>query len=297
MYRVQYPSQSEFHTVHGLVQHLRRWPAPGRPKVLLLHGWMDCSATFQFVADALAGTWDVYAPDWRGHGLSAHQGGGHYDRNQMLADLAAWVDVISPKEPLRLLGHSMGGMLAAHYAALAPERVCSLILAEAFGIADQSTHDPLAHARRFLHAMAHPGVWHDLGTVARVADRFARRHPLMGGPRALFAAEALTHTVSGSLQYRADIRHKIPRAEPYRLHEACAVWRQIACPLLWVAGGLLPHNGYLNGLADTLAQRHAALGSPPQLHLPQSGHMLHWEVPEALAEAAAAFWTAPADWV
>ena len=31
---------------------------------------MDVSASFQFVADALRGDWDVYAPDWRGFGLT-----------------------------------------------------------------------------------------------------------------------------------------------------------------------------------------------------------------------------------
>ena len=295
MYQADFPSQSTFHPIYGLNLHLRRWPAPGRPKVLLLHGWMDCSATFQFVADALAGAWDVYASDWRGHGLSAHQSGGHYDRNQMLADLAAWADLISPDAPLHLFGHSMGGMLAAHYAALLPQRVKSLILAEAFGIADQSEHDPIDSARRFLHAMAHPAAWHDLGDIDTVAVRFAKRHPQMGMDRARFVAAALTHTLSGSLIYRADIRHNIPRAEPYRLADACTVWQHIRSPLLWVAGGMLPHNHYLNSIADTLPQRHAAFGTPPQVHIPQSGHMLHWEAPVELAEAAAAFWTAQTD--
>lgn len=295
MYPSRLQSQSSFHHVHGLLQHLRHWSAPQRPKVLLLHGWMDCSATLQFVVDAWDGAWDVYAPDWRGHGLSAHQPGGYYDRNQMLADLAVWVDMISPHEPLHLLGHSMGGMLAAHYAALRPQRVRSLVLAEAFGIADQSARNPLASTRRFLRAVAHPGAWHDLGDIDAVAERFAQRHPLMGADKAWFAAAALTHTVAGSLYYRADIKHKIPRAEPYRLAEAGVVWQGIRSPLLWVEGGLLPHNTYLQGIADTLAQRHILLGAPPRVCVPQSGHMLHWEVPGELAAAATAFWTALSD--
>ena len=38
--------------------------------MVLLHGWMDVSASFQFLVDALRGDWDVYAPDWRGYGLT-----------------------------------------------------------------------------------------------------------------------------------------------------------------------------------------------------------------------------------
>jgi hypothetical protein len=65
-------SESLFLAIRGLRYHVRRWPAPsarpGAPKMFLLHGWMDVSASFQFVVDALRGPWDVYAPDWRGYG-------------------------------------------------------------------------------------------------------------------------------------------------------------------------------------------------------------------------------------
>ncbi|TMI38202.1 MAG: alpha/beta hydrolase, partial [Betaproteobacteria bacterium] len=62
-------SESLFLDIRGLRYHVRRWPGTGAPKMLLLHGWMDVSASFQFVVDALRGDWDIYAPDWRGYGL------------------------------------------------------------------------------------------------------------------------------------------------------------------------------------------------------------------------------------
>jgi pimeloyl-ACP methyl ester carboxylesterase len=47
------PSRSRFLPVRGLRYHLREWGEPGAPLLVLLHGWMDVSASFQFVVDAL----------------------------------------------------------------------------------------------------------------------------------------------------------------------------------------------------------------------------------------------------
>ena len=60
--------------VRGLRYHCRCWGDAQAPKLFLLHGWMDVSASFQFLVDALRGDWQVIAPDWRGYGLS-HWGG------------------------------------------------------------------------------------------------------------------------------------------------------------------------------------------------------------------------------
>ena len=64
------PSESLYFDVRGLRYHIRRWPGDAARRMVLLHGWMDVSASFQFLVDALEGDWDVYAPDWRGYGLT-----------------------------------------------------------------------------------------------------------------------------------------------------------------------------------------------------------------------------------
>ena len=46
-------SESEFHQIRGLRYHVRRWRSAGAPKMVLLHGWMDVSASFQFLVDSL----------------------------------------------------------------------------------------------------------------------------------------------------------------------------------------------------------------------------------------------------
>ena len=125
---------------------------------------------------------------------------------------------------------------------------------------------------------------------AAVAAKLRQRNPFLDETQAQFVAAALTRqTASGSLIYKADIKHKIPQPMPYRLSVAYALWQHIRAPLLWVEGGLLPHNRYLQHIAATLDERHAALGRPPKTTIVQSGHMLHWEAPQAVAAALAVF--------
>ena len=68
------PSESHFLDIRGLRYHVRHWRGKADRKIILLHGWMDVSASFQFLVDAMSAHWDVYAPDWRGYGLSEWSG-------------------------------------------------------------------------------------------------------------------------------------------------------------------------------------------------------------------------------
>ena len=54
-----------------------RSPRPARPPLVMLHGWMDVAASFQFVVDALAEDRHVLALDWRGFGAHRHAGRRH----------------------------------------------------------------------------------------------------------------------------------------------------------------------------------------------------------------------------
>ena len=45
-------------------------PAPGKVPLVMVHGWMDVAASYQFMVDAFAQDHYVIAPDWRGYGLT-----------------------------------------------------------------------------------------------------------------------------------------------------------------------------------------------------------------------------------
>ena len=129
------PSDSEFLEIRGLRYHVRRWPRDGAPRMFLLHGWMDVSASFQFVVDALPREWDVYAPDWRGYGLTQWGGSDCYWFADYIADLDRLLEILQPDAPVNLVGHSLGGNVAAMYAGIRPQRVAKLVNLEGFGLA------------------------------------------------------------------------------------------------------------------------------------------------------------------
>ncbi len=110
-------------TADGLALHRRRWPAaaPARGTVLLVHGLGEHAGRYDAVAAALnqAG-WQVEAYDQRGHGLSGGAHGVIPAADSLLADLALAIDTLRREAapgPLVLLGHSMGGAVAARFVA------------------------------------------------------------------------------------------------------------------------------------------------------------------------------------
>ncbi|MBI4193780.1 MAG: alpha/beta hydrolase, partial [Betaproteobacteria bacterium] len=62
-------SRSHYHDIRNVRYHVRTWGEPHQPALFLLHGWMDVSASFQFLVDCFREDWYVIAPDWRGFGL------------------------------------------------------------------------------------------------------------------------------------------------------------------------------------------------------------------------------------
>ena len=128
------PSRSEFINVRGNRTHIRHWGREGAPKIFMVHGWMDVSASFQFVVDALQGDWHVIAPDWRGFGLTERPRVDTYWFVDYLGDLDAILRHYQPDSPVNLLGHSMGGNVVGLYAGARPERIRRLVNLEGFGM-------------------------------------------------------------------------------------------------------------------------------------------------------------------
>lgn len=105
----------------------RTWGPDGAPPLVLLHALGEESSDWGRVAQVLAPSWQVHAPDLRGHGASDRTG--PYTIEQLAADLAAVLDVLE-LEHVALGGHSIGAPPAYLYAARHPERVTHLILEE-----------------------------------------------------------------------------------------------------------------------------------------------------------------------
>lgn len=276
-------SESHFASVRGLRYHVRRWRSDGAPKMVLLHGWMDVSASFQFLVDALRGDWDVYAPDWRGYGLTAWGGTDCYWFPDYLADLDFLIGEIDAA-PIDLVGHSLGGNVAALYAGARPGRIRKLVNLEGFGMPPTRPEDaPRRYARWLDELRERPGL-KPYRDFAELAARLRKGNTRLSAARADFLARHWgRETEDGSVVLRGDPAHKIVNPVLYRVEEAQACWRQVRAPVLWVEAAESDTATRMKLPAGELAARRASFPNLRYEVLPDAGHMLHHDQPEALA--------------
>jgi len=229
-------SQSHIHTIHNLRYHVRTWGDARAPKMFLLHGWMDVSASFQFLVDCFQRDWYVVAPDWRGFGLSAWAADGYWFPDYY-ADLDALLEIYQPDAPAYLVAHSMGGNVAATYAGMRPERVAKLISLEGFGSSRTQPGDAPARYARWLKELRDPPLFKTYASFEEVAARLQKNNPRLTDDKAKFLAQHWAkETAPGVVSLHSDPKHKTVNPVLNRMEEILACWRHITASVLWVAG-------------------------------------------------------------
>ncbi|MDH6180217.1 pimeloyl-ACP methyl ester carboxylesterase [Microbacteriaceae bacterium SG_E_30_P1] len=98
------------------------------PVVVLLHGIASSASTFRRVIPQLEGRYRCISLELLGFGGSPAPAGATYTIEEHVASIAATIRSLSLREPFILVGHSLGSLLAARYAAQNPARVSRLVL-------------------------------------------------------------------------------------------------------------------------------------------------------------------------
>jgi pimeloyl-ACP methyl ester carboxylesterase len=98
------------------------------PPVVLLHGIASSSVTFQFLVPLIATSHRVIAIDLLGFGRSPAPGSATFTLDEHVTAVARTIVGLRLKEPFVLVGHSMGSIIAARYAARNPRRLRKLVL-------------------------------------------------------------------------------------------------------------------------------------------------------------------------
>ncbi|HYY60563.1 MAG TPA: alpha/beta hydrolase [Burkholderiales bacterium] len=277
-------AESRYFDIRGLRYHVRHWPASGAPKLVLLHGWMDVSASFQFLVDAFAERWDVYAPDWRGYGLTDWGKSDCYWFPDYIADLDFLLRACAAGESVHLIGHSLGGNVACMYAGIRPEGVAKLVNLEGFGLAATKPEDaPRRYARWLAELHERPG-FRPYASYAELAKRLREGNPRLTAERAEFLARHWgREDANGSVVLRGDPAHKIVNPVLYRYEEVRACWQRVKAPVLWVDGAETAALKRLGLDAVQYAERRAQFANLRYATIAQAGHMLHHDQPEAVA--------------
>jgi pimeloyl-ACP methyl ester carboxylesterase len=292
------PATSQFVDVRGMRHHVLTWGDAAAAPLIVLHGWMDVGASFQFLVDALAGNWYVIAPDLRGFGKSQWQPHGYWFWDYV-ADLDVLVERYSPNAPVRLVGHSLGGNVVMHYAGSRPSRVRAVVSLDGFGIPFETPHVAPRKMARWLEALHEPIGFKPYANFGGVADRLQKTNPRLARDKAEFLARQWAESLpDGRVQLTSDPRHKLPFPTVYRMEELFAVWGAITAPVLWVAAAQSDIPRWLDahpegeGATDGLEGVRRRLARVPGATLQvidDAGHMLHHDQPEAVARAIEPF--------
>jgi pimeloyl-ACP methyl ester carboxylesterase len=245
------------------------WPSPGRPRALLLHSLAAHGHWWDWVAPLLRERFDVLALDFRGHGGSEHAADGRYGFDDYVSDLVAALTALGGEPPL-VIGHSMGGYIAARLAAHAPTRVAGVVITD---ILTAWPDDFAQFARRQADRPAP-----EFASPQAAGERFKLAPPDSRTP-----AERVRHLGETGVVARpaGDCTYAFDRR--VFLHPPVDPWpflAQIAAPALVVHG---EHSPIMN--AESARRVAAAIPRGQPLTLAGSHHHLVVEDPEPFARA------------
>jgi pimeloyl-ACP methyl ester carboxylesterase len=241
------------------------------PPLLLIPGLASDAASWGQVPARLAGENQVILMDNRGAGRTRAQGPVRI--GELAGDALALMEHLG-HERYRVLGHSMGGAVALHLAALAPGRVRRLVLAASFLVPSARNRVLFQDWAEALETASEPAAWYrNLFAWIFSASFFE-------------SPEGLAQAIQGALDHPF-----APTPAQFRAQvEALA-----ACQAPPGLGALATPTLVLAGADDILvppaASRELAAALPGARfrELPGAAHALHLEQPEAFAAAVREF--------
>ena len=308
MYQAQRIPKSEFVPIRNLTYHTRVWgePNPDLAPMVLVHGWMDVAASYQFLVDAFSEDFargrQIIAPDWRGYGLTSGYGLNAADPQDnywfadYLADLDFLVDHYAPGQKIDLVGHSLGGNVVMHYAGVRPERIRRLVNLEGFGMPVMPPADAPKRLSKWMDELKgfYKGemALRPYASADGVAQRLMKTNPRLardeaGRGRAIWLAHHWAmENAQGTWDILGDPAHKITGALLTRVEEVLALYAANTAPTLFVEAQDNSIDAWHRG-KFSLAEFHQRLNTVPNLQrvkMDDCGHMLHHDQPEQLAK-------------
>ncbi len=285
-------------TVNGYRFHAQAFGDAALPVLIVLHGGPGADYRYLLGLQALSDQRRVVFYDQRGTGLSPRVPAASISVGQYLDDLDAIAQQLSPGQPVELLGHSWGAMLASAYTGRHPDRVRRLVLAEP-GFLDPETMPQAMGGGgwpgwRVITGMA--GAWLSQWTVDTGDDPYARRDHLVGRMLPLFQVEgtcdqrvpAVESWRAGSPAFDATIgRLQSDPAFASQLDFRRGV-ETFEGPVLFLTGTCSARIGEPQQRRHMRHFRHARL-----VNLPDAGHYLFNDQPEAAMDEVRRFLSAP----
>ena len=272
---------------------------PEAPPMVLIHGMQDLARGLEPIAEGFRDRYHVIAYDQRGHGDSDKPG--VYALPHLVADLHALLAQLQLERPV-LVGHSLGGHVVCHYAAIFPEVPSRVINVEGIGPPFNLLNIPLEDRQwRLANGIAsllRPGGHkRPLGDLEDAWQLFCRFHPKMDPEHARHLVEiGTTPHPQGGLQWKWD-----PHVETIGLTMSPEIteerWSWIECPVLIISAqdsaGFYRGRGGIDAEAQVdygeIERRVSLFRNATHVEVADAGHMVHYDAPDEVAAAMARF--------
>ncbi|QCR24286.1 alpha/beta fold hydrolase [Pontibacter sp. SGAir0037] len=242
----------------------------GKP-LLILHGLFGTLDNWQTLAKRLAENYNVFLVDLRNHGRSPHSDVHNYDA--MAADVLELIDDLQISTPA-IMGHSMGGKAAMHFALTYPTRLTKLIVVDIAPKAYPPHHDEILDALKSV----------DIATVTsrnEVDEQLAKYIPQPDVR--LFLMKNLYRKEEGGFGWRMNLEALDKNYD----NVSAAITSDIPFKkdTLFIKGG---RSGYI--------KQDDIFGSIPHLFtqvevetIPEAGHWVHAQAPDQVYDLVTTF--------
>ncbi len=218
--------------------HYAVWGDEANPPLLLIHGNRDHARTWDQVAVRLKDRFCVYAVDLRGHGDSAWAVGGLYSMPEFVHDIAMLGAELN-RNPLTIIGHSLGGGVALSYTGTFPQFVRKVVAVEGLGPPVREPTPASGRMRSWVKDMAEfdgrkPRRY---ASVDDAVKRMLEENPHLTAEMARhLTIHASRKNDDGTLSWKFDNYVRLRSPYEFNIAEARELWNQIRCPVLLIRG-------------------------------------------------------------
>ncbi|MDA2804293.1 alpha/beta fold hydrolase [Nocardiopsis suaedae] len=256
--------EKSLHTVRGRRLAVLDSGGDG-PAVLALHGHFSRGSVYAPLAEALKGRFRVVAPDQRAHGHS--EGGPPLTPDEYVHDAAELVDRIGV-DPVAVIGHSMGGIVAYRLAARFPGLVRALAVVDIGTVNKRPDVEPVLDVS-------------DWPRRAPTREALAQAIEARGVPSWFFMQSAEEfHDGWGLLFDHGDLM----ASQRALIGDHMADWKATEQPALLLRGG----DSFMLSAAESERMRSARSGVET-VEFPGCGHWLYEEEPDQFTSVVGSF--------
>ena len=220
--------------------HYLDWGNAQAPPLLLIHGNRDHAHNWDWTAARLQHRYHIIAPDLRGHGDSQWSRGSMYAPAEYVYDIAQLVHQ-QRLAPLRIVAHSLGGLVALQYTGIFPELVERLAVIEGWAsvLAARGRPRPPERMRAWVEtqrslAARRPRRY---ASMEDASQRMQEANPHLSPDQVRhLTIHGANQNEDGTYTWKFDNYVHAGHAFDLPPEDVIELWHNITCPVLLITG-------------------------------------------------------------